>query len=163
MLLLVALLGIAGCAPRDPLDRQVEARTLAELQAWIDETRRSVDAELAQEIDLVFVNLASETPRFRKPTTPRDMHQRGNALCMRVHGRPLREVMIDSYAAAIQTLTLQNNIDTENLVRLSAVVDTGRADAFERRLESVRAEITKRDERIRRHRERIAQLRQAES
>lgn len=159
VVVLGALLALGGCAPRDPLDRKVEAGTLAELQVWIQKTQRAVDPELAKEIDLVFLNLAAETPRFRKPSTEREMLQRGNPLCMRVHGRPLRDVMVDSYTAAINTLTLQNNIDAENLVRLSAVVNTERADAFERRLEAVRSEITKRDERIQRHRERIAQLR----
>lgn len=158
-MLLAAIFGVTGCTPRDPLDREVEGRTLAELEVWLVSTKRDVDAELAQEIDLVFVNLAANTPRFHRPKNERDLHDRGNALCRRVNGRRLRDVMIDSYEAANTALTLQNNIDAENLLRLSAVVNTDRSEAFERRAEFVKQEIEKRDAQIRRHRERIAQLR----
>lgn len=155
----IAVLLACGCSPRDPLDREVEARTLAELQIWLAETQRDVDAELAQEIDLVFVNLAANTPRFQKPRHERDMHARGNALCRRVDGRRLRDVMIDSYQAANTALTLQNNIDAQNLLRLSGVVNTDRAEAFDQRAEYVKQEMEKRDAQIRRNRERIEQLR----
>lgn len=156
--LIAAVLG-AGCTPRDPLDREVEGRTLAELEIWLINTKHEVDAELAAEIDLVFVNLAANTPRFRRPQNERDRHTAGNALCLRVNGRRLRDVMVDSYEAANTALTLQNNIDAQNLLRLSAVVNTDRAEAFEQRADFVKREMEKRDEQIRRHRERIAQLR----
>lgn len=152
------MLTLAGCTPRDPLDREVEAHTLAELRVWIADIQRSVDPELAQEIDLVFVNLAANTPRFTQPKTERDLHRRGNALCVRVNGRPLRAVMIDSYEAANTALALQNNIDAQNLLRLSTVVNTDRADAFNERADFVKREIEKRDEQIRRHKARIAEL-----
>jgi hypothetical protein len=154
-----AALLAGGCTPRDPLDREVEGRTIAELQSWIAQIQREVDPELAQEIDLVFVNLAANTPRFQKPRNERDLHARGNPLCQRVNGRPLRAVMIDSYEAANTALTLQNSIDTENLVRLSAVISTDRTEAFNQRADFVKREIARRDEQIRRHRERIEELR----
>lgn len=155
----VALLLAAGCTPRDPLDREVEGRTLAELHVWIVETQREAGPDLAQEIDLVFVNLAANTPRFQKPRHERDMHARGNALCQRVNGRRLRDVMIDSYQAANTALALQNNIDAQNLLRLSGVVNTDRAETFEKRAEFVKREIERRDAQILHNRERIAQLR----
>lgn len=159
-LALVAMMfALAGCTPRDPLDREVEAHTLAELRFWIADIQRSVDPEFAQEIDLVFVNLAANTPRFTKPKNERDLYRRGNALCVRVSGRPLRAVMIDSYEAANTALALQNNIDAQNLLRLSTVVNTDRADAFHERADYVKREIEKRDEQIRRHKARIEQLR----
>lgn len=158
----VLLVSLLGCAARDPLDREVEAYNLAELRAWIADVHEDVDPELGKEIDLVFTNLASQTPRFRKPTTEREMLQRGNPLCQRVNGRRLRDVMIDSYSAAIMALTQQNNIDAENLLRLSSVVNTDRAEAFAEHIEFVQAEIAKRDERIRLHRERIASLKKEE-
>lgn len=157
--LVIAASLATGCTPRDPLDREVEGRTIAELQLWIAQIQREVDPELAQEIDLVFVNLAANTPRFRKPQNERDLHARGNALCLRVDGRPLRAVMIDSYEAANTALSLQNNIDAQNLLRLSGVINTDRAAAFEQRADIVKREIERRDEQIRRHRERIEQLR----
>jgi len=159
LMLLTVVFGGSGCTPRDPLDREVEGRTLAELRSWTIKIKREVDPELAQEIDLVFVNLAANTPRFVRPQNERDLHARGNALCRRVDGRPLREVMIDSYEAANTALALQNNIDAQNLLRLSGVVNVDRIDAFERRADFVKEEMARRDEQIQRNRERIEQLR----
>lgn len=149
---------VAGCSPRDPLDRVVKAHSPAELKAWLSTVDAEVDPALAREIRQVFTYLATDTPRYRQPTTEFEMHRAGNPLCRRVNGRRLREVMIDGYSARIDTLSLQNNIDTENLVRLAAVANPERSEAFQRRADEVRAIITQRDQRIRGYRERIASL-----
>lgn len=160
LLALVWMLCVTGgCTPRDPLDRIVEARTLAELQAWLDDVDTVVEPELGREITLVFHNLASTTPKFHVATTPRELHQRGNPFCQRVHGRRLRDVLIEGYESTITTLSQQNNLDADNLLRLSTAVSLDRADAFAARIDYVKSEIARRDAVIQHHRERIDQLR----
>ncbi len=157
-LLLAVAIFAGGCQPANRLDRVVRARTLAELRSWQDEIKRGAGASLEHEIDAVFMNLAATTPRYRPPATEREWHEPGNPLCLRVNGKRLREVMIDSYTALSDALELSNNLDAENLLRLSRIVDTDKADVFDERIELVKRKIAERDETIRQSRARIEQL-----
>lgn len=155
-----AALALSSCAPGDPLDRVVKAKTLNEYLWWEREELPKLDEPLRVEFVVAVNNIRATTPWFKTATTIDELNDSRNPLCRRLHGKTVREVLIAGYEARREHLHSSIVTTMNNLQRLYERPDDGRSA---RRLEAVikmhQEELKEQNAAIERAEARIAALR----
>jgi hypothetical protein len=88
---------LLACAQVEPLDRRVAAGSMNELVRWQEKYVRPLGEPITSEFAAALVSIAQKTPGYKVPETPQDLHSPYNALCQRLDGMRLRDVIIEGY------------------------------------------------------------------
>lgn len=112
-LLTLAALALAGCVPADPLDWKISAKTPAQFNEWRDEDLPRLPAEVQKEFIHTFNFFAAQTPGV----TSKRMDATDNPLCRRLHGRTIRNVIIEGYSLETTALLSKISTTSDNLLR----------------------------------------------
>jgi hypothetical protein len=157
--LVILAVALAGCHRRDPLDWRVNAKNLNAYNSWMHDVSPELGDSLQKELAVATHNLALMTIGFKWPEKPADMYSEHDPFCRRIHGRTVRQILIDYYAADNERLMddIARELDTlTSLYRQSGERDDKRV---EHRIPQYEAQIAANKEVIRRNTERIRQLR----
>lgn len=111
---LLAVLLLAGCTPRDPLDWKIDGRNANELQGWLDHTIEKMPAPLADEFSVAVVRIRDTTHGWTKANPEATT----NPLCFRLHGRTVRDVLIEGLQLQADDLAARVKNDKANILRL---------------------------------------------
>lgn len=110
----------AACARTDPLDAAIDAASMNQFLGWKERHVAPLGESLAQEFAAAVEAIKMDTPDFRAPSTPADLRSSRNALCLRLDGRRLRDVLVEGYGLINETLRQKIYLDQRslNVVRL---------------------------------------------
>lgn len=122
LLLLFLIAVLAACTPRDPLDWKIDGRNANELQGWLDHTLEKMPAPLAEEFTTAVVRIRDTTHGWAKA----DPEATSNPLCLRLHGRTVRDVLVEGLQLQADDFAARVKNDKENILRF--LQSTGGAD-----------------------------------
>lgn len=114
---LALLVALGGCArpPADPLQLKVEAQHPQQLTRWNRRHLPRLPEELRQEYLTALQRIDRATGHPRRPGE-RPTKDPFDPLCRRVHERTVRDVILDGYAARLETLEHKLARESRNLV-----------------------------------------------
>jgi CRISPR/Cas system-associated protein endoribonuclease Cas2 len=105
---------VAGCQPRDPLDMKISAQSPDDFNRWTDTHDSRLPPEAAQEFHRAFA-------RLQQGTLAGDSQGAAAALCRKLDGRTVRQVIADGYFMANTSIrrSILNELDNvqRNLAR----------------------------------------------
>lgn len=107
-------LALAGCTPRDALDWKVDGRNASELQVWLDCTIEKMPAPLADEFSVAVVRIRDTTHGWTKANPQATT----NPLCLRLHGRTVRDVLVEGLRLQADDFAARVKNDKTNILRL---------------------------------------------
>lgn len=114
-ILLIVACFLAGCGPKNPLDRTVDASNPGTYLNWWEHERRSLPKGLRAEVDDAFRVINNTTIRRRAV----DLNSSEDPFCVKVNRLTLRDVLLDAYLQKNEFLLKRISLGTANLATLT--------------------------------------------
>lgn len=111
----LSLLLFTACTPRDPLEWKIDGRNSAELQAWLVATIRRMPPPLADEFSTAVVRIRDDTRGWAKA----DPKATNNPLSLRLHGRKVRDVLVEGLQLQAGDFLSRVKNDQSNILRIA--------------------------------------------
>lgn len=125
VVLLAAALAVTSCTPRDPLDWKIDGRNAEEIQSWIDHQLEKMPAPLADELAVALVRIRNATHGWNKA----DPLATNNPLSLRLHGRTVRDVLLEGLRLEADDYAARAKNDKDNILRFLKNVEDIDLDA----------------------------------
>ncbi len=133
LLLAVAIMLLAACAPKDPLDLTIKAPTLGAFNDWWSDRRPDFPEDTAREFERAFQLLNTSTARLR----PMRLEDPNDPFAKRLHRLSVRSVIISAYHERNEQLQREMLQEMESLSTLLKLPPEAANDPVQRRRESL--------------------------
>jgi len=114
-IVLLGALFLAACTPRNPLDWKIDGRNGNELQVWLDDAVAKMPAPLADEFASAVLRIRDDTHGWNKA----DPEATNNPLSLRLHGRKVRDVLVEGLQLQAGDLLSRVQNEKSNILRLA--------------------------------------------
>lgn len=121
---LVLACGLSGCRPTHPLNQKISANSLVDHNLWRARVQSSLSQEQWADFDEAIQELRLKIMAEKVATLSRDVDE---ALWLKIHQRPLCEVMQEGFQFKLARLTAERE-ELAKVLAMNATLRTKRGD-----------------------------------
>ena len=156
---LIAIVGLAGCGPKDQLDLTVKSATFSEYNFWLNDDYSQLSPLVQRDYDESYRELSLATMTDKSGLSPED--QKLQTLAS-INGQTVRTVIIEGFKAEIRRLQVVRADASKLLIENEALLATpstpAQISAMRMTIESIHAHLTLLDHQIAPLQQRIDEL-----
>jgi hypothetical protein len=148
---------LAGCTRTAPLDEPVRAATFAEFMHWQEKNVIPFGEPIVSEFQQALITIAHNTAGYRAPVTVADHNSPYNALCKRLAGHTLRDVIVEGYEIS-NDLLRDRIFEDRRGFDLMKIRENDAAVDLHQQIEWQQKVIENREDQLRRNEARVREL-----
>ena len=146
---LIAIAGLAGCGPKDQLDRTVKSTTFSEYNFWLNDDYSQLSPLVQRDYDEAYRELSLATMTDKAGLSPEEQKLQ---MLASINGQTVRNVIIEGFKAEIRRLQVVRADAAKLLIENEALLATpstpAQISAMKMTIESIHAHLTLLDHQI---------------